>query len=281
MAGETSYLDFLLSSSNLVDLISNYYLVSEIADADTQLLEKIEKQKQEIEAAKKTLEESKASLTTSKASKQSVATQLQSAKNEKDKQVANLSAEEKELQSKIDEYKREKQAIEAEIQRIARQAASTSSGGSSVKHNGAMTWPCPSSSNVVSGFGGRSSPGGGVGSTNHKGVDISASHGASIVSAGAGTVVTVSRTCSHDYPKTVRTKCSCGGGYGNYVMVNHGNGIVTVYAHCSAIHVSTGQTVSAGQQIASVGTTGYSTGNHLHFGVLLNGTYVNPLPYIQ
>ena len=105
MAGETSYLDFLLSSESITDFISNYYLVSELAKADTELLEKIEKQKQEIEQAKQELESSQKELETSKASKQSVSVQLKDAKKEKDTQVANLSGEEKELQSKIDEYK--------------------------------------------------------------------------------------------------------------------------------------------------------------------------------
>ncbi len=284
-AGETSYLDFLLSSDNIVDLISNYYLVSEIATSDEELLEQIDKQKQEIEQAKKTLETSKQELANSKASKQSTAARLQTVKKEKDNKIANLSGEEKNLQAKIDEYQKEMDQIEAEMRRIAAAAAknNTTSKGSSagVKHNGSMTWPCPNYNSISSYFGGRASPGGGVGSRNHKGVDLSAPHGSSILAAGAGTVITVSRTCSHDYPKTVATKCSCGGGFGNYVMINHGNGLVTVYAHCSSISVSTGQSVSAGQQIATVGTTGYSTGNHLHFGALLNGTYVNPLPYIQ
>ena len=300
MAGETSYLDFLLSSSNIVDLISNYYLVSEIADADTQLLKQIDEQKKEIEETKKTLEANKQEVATTKASKQSVATQLQSAKNEKNAQVANLSSEEKELQNKIDEYQEEMNKIEAEMKRIAAEAAaraqaqaqaqaaqnnsSNKSGGTSnntTTHNGAMKWPCPNYSYISSYFGGRSSPGGGVGSRNHKGVDLAAPHGSSILAAGSGTVITVSNTCRHDYPKTVATKCSCGGGFGNYVMISHGNGLVTVYAHCSSINVSNGQSVSAGQQIATVGTTGYSTGYHLHFGALLNGSYVNPLPYIQ
>ena len=67
---------------------------------------------------------------------------------------------------------------------------------------------------------------------------------------------------------------------GNYVVISHGNGLSTVYMHCSALYVSAGQTVSAGQSIAAVGSTGYSTGNHLHFGVIKNGSYVNPLGYV-
>ena len=122
---------------------------------------------------------------------------------------------------------------------------------------------------------------GGIGSTNHKAIDLAAPHGSSILAAGAGTVIYVSNTCRHDYAKNSRNNCGCGGGFGNYMQISHGNGLVTVYAHCSAIYVSVGQTVTAGQQIGAVGCTGHSTGNHLHFGMIKNGTYVDPLPYIQ
>ena len=168
--------------------------------------------------------------------------------------------------------------MEAEIKRIAAANSKPSSGAT---FNGRLAWPCPNYSRITSYFGGRQSPGGGVGSRNHKGIDLGASHGSNILAAESGTVITVSNTCKHDYPKTVATKCSCGGGYGNYVMISHDGGIVTLYAHCASINVSKGQKVSRGQVIAGVGSTGYSTGNHLHFGLLLNGTYVDPLPYIQ
>ena len=178
MSGETSYLDFLLSSDNLVDMISNYYLVSKIADADTELLEQIEKQKQEIEQAKKELEANKQELATSKASKQSMSTQLQSAKNEKNKQIENLSAEEKDLHKKLDDYKQQYLAEQERMRKAAEEAArreqenknkgqtggttsnpsSGGSGGGSTVHNGQMVWPCPNYTYISSYFGGRTSP---------------------------------------------------------------------------------------------------------------------------
>lgn len=91
-----------------------------------------------------------------------------------------------------------------------------------------------------------------------------------------GYVIKVTNGCPHNKPG----KCGCGGGFGNYVMVSHGSGLVTLYAHCTSINVSTGQNVTKGQTIATVGSTGNSTGAHLHFSVLLNGTYVNPAPYL-
>ena len=127
----------------------------------------------------------------------------------------------------------------------------------------AFTWPCPSSRRVTSDYGPRESPTAGA-SSNHKGIDIGAAYGADIVAAEAGTVVFAGYSNSG----------------GNYVTVSHGGGLYTVYMHCSSLVVSKGEKVSRGQVIAKVGSTGISTGNHLHFGVSLNGSYVNPWNYL-
>ena len=134
----------------------------------------------------------------------------------------------------------------------------TSTGSSSLR------WPCPASGRITSGYGKRKSPTAG-GSSNHKGIDISASTGSSIVAAAGGTV----SIATYSYSA------------GNYVVVNHGNGLSTVYMHCSQLLVSAGDTVKAGQTIAKVGSTGYSTGSHLHFAVRKNGSYVNPSSYVS
>ena len=127
----------------------------------------------------------------------------------------------------------------------------------------AFTWPCPSSRRITSDYGPRESPTAGA-SSYHKGIDIGAAYGADIVAAADGTVVFAGYSNSA----------------GNYVTVNHGGGLYTVYMHCSSLLVSKGQSVSRGQVIAKVGSTGISTGNHLHFGVSLNGSYVNPWNYL-
>lgn len=129
---------------------------------------------------------------------------------------------------------------------------------------GSMMWPCPSSKRVTSDYGPRTSPTNGA-SSNHKGIDIGAAYGADIVAADGGTVL-------------VATYSSSGG---NYVIIDHGGGLCTVYMHASSLTVSAGQTVSKGQVIAKVGSTGISTGNHLHFGVTLNGVYVSPWGYVS
>lgn len=131
-------------------------------------------------------------------------------------------------------------------------------------NGGAFRWPCPSSTRITSEYGPRNSPTAGA-SSNHKGIDIGASYGADIVAAADGRVVTASYSSSG----------------GNYVMIDHGNGLYTVYMHASSLCVSSGQAVSAGDVVAKVGSTGISTGNHLHFGVSLNGSYVSPWNYLS
>ena len=125
-------------------------------------------------------------------------------------------------------------------------------------------WPCPSSSRITSNFGDRESPTEGA-SSNHKGVDIGASTGADILAAASGEVI----ISTYSYSA------------GNYIMINHGGGVYTVYMHCSQLLASVGEQVKQGQVIAKVGSTGYSTGPHLHFGVRTGGTYVNPLNYVS
>ena len=127
-----------------------------------------------------------------------------------------------------------------------------------------FTWPVPASHKITSYFGYRGQPTSGA-STYHQGIDIGASTGTGIVAANSGTVVTAAYSTSA----------------GNYIMISHGNGIYTVYMHCSQLLVSKGQSVSKGEKIALVGSTGISTGPHLHFGVSVNGTYVDPLNYVN
>ena len=181
---------------------------------------------------------------------------------QKQTKVSQLSDQEKKLSSQIDEYNREIQKIEAAARRASR--ASYSSNTKYV--GGKMMWPCPTSSYISSYFGPRKSPGG-IGSTNHKGIDIGASSGSPIVAALDGKVI----------------QTGYNGARGNYIMIDHGGGVISLYQHgvTGSISVSTGQKVSQGTRIMSVGSTGYATGPHLHFEVWENGTPVNPLTYLK
>ena len=275
-AGETSYLDFLLSSDSITDLISNYYLVTEITENDTELLEKIQKQKEDIETAKTELESSKKELTTSKASKQSVSTQLKTAKQEKDKQVAQLSEDEKKLQAQIDELNQANKSIDSQI-KAAQEAIrkyqeqqknnGSSSGASTNPSSSGFIWPVPSAyARITTGINYSSGQ-------YHGAVDFGCAgiNGQPIYAVADGYVVTSTRL---------------NGSYGNYILIAHTNGLYTLYAHGQdgSRTVSAGQTVKQGQQIMRVGNTGNSTGPHLHFEVRKSpGTYsnrVNPIGYL-
>lgn len=287
-AGETSYLDFILSSESITDLISNYFLVTEIATSDTELLEKIQKQKQEIEEAKKTLEESKRELDTSKASKQSVSTQLKTAKSEKNQQVEKLSQDERNIQAEIDDLEQANHAINQKIQAAIKQAqqqqqqqqqqnkpsggnsaggGSSSGGGQTGSSSSGFIYPVPSAyARITTGLYYSSGQ-------YHGAVDFGTAgiNGQPIYAVADGQVIISERLS---------------GSYGNYIIIMHDNGLFTLYAHGQdgSRAVSAGQRVKQGQQIMRVGNTGNSSGPHLHFEVRVSpGNYnnrVDPRQYL-
>ena len=287
-SGETSYLDFLLSSDNIVDLISNYYLITEIATYDAELLDKIEKQKQEIANAKETLEQSKKDLNTQKASKQSITTQLQSSKNDKNKYVSQLNEEEKGLQERLEQIKKDNQSLDAKIQakKAAIQAAQEALRKQQEQQAQANSSNGANNTGASSSSSGKSSSGfikpvnsyvttGMYYSSGayHGAVDFGAAgvNGMPVYAVADGYVVSVEKWTTS---------------YGNHILIAHANGLYTLYAHGQAgsITVSEGQNVKQGQQIMRVGSTGNSTGPHLHFEVRTSpGTYncrKNPLAYL-
>lgn len=187
------------------------------------------------------------SATTSKEAKSVIKTELKAAKKADDIKIA-----------------KEKAKAKAKAQAKAAAAASKVVNVAKASNaNGVKFTVKPVSGTITSRFGRRSSPGG-VGSTNHKGLDIAAPNGTSIYAAADGTV----------------EFSGYKGSLGKLVIINHGNGIKTYYAHCSSLKVSAGQKVSAGTNIAAVGKTGTATGYHLHFEIRVNGTSVNPQKYI-
>lgn len=276
--GSVSYLDVLLNSSSLSDFISNYYILEKIAEYDTKLLEDIEEQKQIIETSKVQVEKKQAEAKDKQAQLKLEEISLSNKRSNKNKYISQLSAEEQALQKEIDAYNEQLKKIDNELKEIARQAAASANGH--VYSGGPLEWPVPASYRISSYFGYRGSAAtGGVGTANHNGYDIAAPHYSDIIAAEDGVVIKVITGCTHDYPKTYKTRCYCGGGYGNYLMINHG-GLITLYGHMANISVSNGQTVTRGQKIGEVGSCGWSTGYHLHFSVLQGSTYVNPGNYL-
>ncbi len=262
---QTSYLQVLLSSKNIAEFMNASEYISGIESYDRQKLQEYEQTVQETDELKSRLETEHRELEEMKASVEEDKEKVAAMMRQKETELSALSEEIKNAQSEADYYAAEIQAQEeliAEIRRAEAAAMKAANEKAASYNGGAFVWPCPASTRVTSDFGARVSPTSGA-STNHMGIDVGAPYGADIVAAAAGTVRSVNYSSAA----------------GNYVMIDHGGGVYTVYMHASSVNVSKGQTVSAGEVIAKVGSTGISTGNHLHFGVSQNGSYVSPWGY--
>lgn len=256
-SGDIVYLDVLLSSNSVSEFISNYYLIGEIVRYDNELLENIENQKTQIEEIKNSLEEKQENIKTVKKNKEKTTIALENAKVIRNSYINKLTEEEKETQSKIDGYQTELNNLEAQI------VALTTGNIGSDYIGGEFAWPAPGYTTITSRFGMRIHPILKVARV-HSGTDIAMPTGAYVIAANDGVVIQAMYTT----------------GYGNMVMIDHGGGVVTLYGHGSEIIVQTGQEVKKGDIIMKAGSTGWSTGPHLHFEVRINGTAVNSLPFI-
>lgn len=291
--GNSEYLDMILGSKSIGEMLNKAEYITELTEYDRNMLDKMRETKAAIEATKAVLEEEKASLNelltaaeveqanveTLVEAKQTQLLETQAQIDSANAEIANKQtelAEQASLVAEMEEIER-RRAEEAERRRqeeLARQQAAQSQGGSSantntkpdISYNGAgFVWPVPGYYYITSDYGYRDDPFG-VSTSNeyHKGIDIGAPNGASIVAACDGQV-------AWSYYSTSA---------GNWVGIDHGDGVYSVYMHMSYSIVSEGQYVNAGQTIGYVGSTGMSTGNHLHFAVRLNGAYVNPHNYL-
>lgn len=272
-AGSTSYLDVLLDSDSLTSFLSSYYLVEQISENDTKLINTVKDTKQQIENSKAQLEENRASLENIKQAEVAKKSELDATKKEKEQAVANLSNEDKEVQSKIDEMRSEDSKIRAAIAKAEREASRTSSRGnggsrSSSSNPGGFIYPVPAAYSKVT-----------------SGMYYSGSkryHGAYDFGSGgiAGQPVYAVKDGTVIYTANLTNS------YGTHVIIRHSSGLYTLYAHGQAgsLSVSVGQKVSQGQQIMRVGSTGNSTGAHLHFEVRVGsggyGDRVNPGAYL-
>lgn len=263
--GQTSYLEVLLSSKSIADFLNATEYISQIQSYDRQKLDEYAQTVELIANMEAELEQEYAELETLKTTVENDKATVAAMMRQKESELAELADDIADAQSEADYYAAEIQAQEELIAAIQRAEAEKAAAGivDNPYSGGAFVWPCPSSTRVTSNYGPRTSPTGGA-SSNHKGIDIGAPYGADIVAAADGTVKAASYSSAA----------------GNYVMIDHGGGLYTVYMHASSLVVSPGQTVTAGQVVAKVGSTGISTGNHLHFGVSLNGSYVSPWGYL-
>ncbi len=261
-SGSTSYLDMLLSSDGLADFISKYYTIEVLAESDQELLTKIDNTRKQIENEKASLEAAKAEIQTSQAAIVEKKNTLAASKNQKSAIASNLSEEEKILEQQLEEFEEDKRRIQKELAALASKNNITPVAPSAAGYISPLAGKTKSS--ITTGYGAYKG---------HTGVDFACASGTPIYAVKSGTVVTSTalRNSSGNYKS-----------YGEYIVIDHHDGTMTLYAHMypGSRLVSKDQNVSQGQQIGSVGTTGNSTGNHLHFEVRINGRCVNPTAYL-
>lgn len=276
MAGETSDLDIILGAKDFSDFIDKCDMVERLSQSDKEVIGTVQTQLNKVQDEKKLLVSDRADLEEAQGELQGKQDKLTALleKNEKilsslygdqsdaKSKLRNLELQEKEIQGKIDAY-------------LASQNTSNNGGGNNTPQNitvspSGFAWPVPGYYYVISPFNENRG-------YSHKGIDITGGGimGATCVAANGGTVIGSNNSCSHNWGKS--GSCGCGGGYGNYVLISHPGGKTTMYGHLSSVTVSTGQSVRKGQTIGYVGSTGWSTGAHLHYETRLNGIPYNPM----
>ena len=302
-----SYLDLLLSSSNLTEFISNYYLISELASYDLDLLEQIQNEQKQIEETKTTLENDKSEVETLKSEKEVKTKELNATKQEKEKYIDELEGEAKDLQADLAQFEKDKAAIDKRLEEIAKENANKNNNNNNNGNNGnsgsgsgnngnnnsngssSKGYICPipglSKANITCGF---------YGYSGHGGADFGGNYGKPVVAAKSGTVV-ISETLTGTIPNYDLNGNLIGKyrSYGEYIAILHDDGNITLYAHGKpgSRLVKEGQRVSQGQQIMTVGNTGNVSprptpsnpkgGAHLHFEVRVNGSQrVDPAKYL-
>lgn len=261
MAGEASSLELILGAESFAQFLTRAEYIKRISAHDNELINSLNTLIGEIEEAKTLLEQESESLGSAKSDLGVKRGELNTQLKTVESQIQNIAALEAQIIANKAQLEKEMAEVQSEIDRIY--AALNSTG---VYDGGIMQWPVPNYPNVTSDFGWRFNN-----TDYHTGIDISGAgvNGKNIVAAADGTVAYVQLTFV------------AGRGYGRYLIVDHGGGISTLYGHTSAILVKVGDKVSRGQPIALVGSTGWSTGPHLHFEVRVNGKYVNPWSYLR
>lgn len=269
--GNQEYMEILFGATSITDLLNRSEYIEKIADYDQRIFERYQKIAREVQEKQQKRQQKLQELEDLEAQTQKEKETVKELRQSKKKKLEQFDQQMEESQEQMDEYTRQAVAAENEVEKLLQKkqdeidremAAGSGNSGEGTK---GLSWPLRGGAGrISSGFGPRTSPAAGA-SSNHKGLDLAIATGTPILAAGSGRVVTATYSSSA----------------GNYVMISHGDRLYTVYMHCSRLAVKVGDSVSKGQVIAYVGSTGISTGAHLHFGVSKNGNYVNPLNYVS
>ena len=274
--GQTTALEAVLDAKSLSQLLNRAEYASQIAAYDRRMLASYKEAKEAVRMEEEALAAEREDLLQMEEALQAKEASTEELLAAKTAQLAAYEAQSEQAQTQLAQYNADIEAqeqrmrqIEEEMRRREEEARKQAQAQGEAYEtvdlgNISFIWPCPSSRRITSAFGDRESPTEGA-SSNHKGVDIGAASGSDILAAAEGEVV----ISTYSYSA------------GNYIMIDHGGGVSTVYMHCSQLLADVGDSVSQGQVIAKVGSTGYSTGPHLHFGIRSGGSYVDPSNYVR
>ncbi len=257
--GNMQYLDVLLGSKNIIDFISNYFLVSELLEYNINLLQEATRQKEQVQEIAQNLNNQKQEIVAKKKQQQKISQVLENTKTSKEYYMSKLTEQEKEVQAQIEEYKIQMATVEIEIRKLS---VAQSFGEDYI--GGDMIWPIPGHTRITSQYGMRTHPITGLYGL-HTGTDVGAPIGTDFIAMASGVVV----------------KAGYNKYYGNMVVLDHGGGVQTLYAHGSEILVQLGELIAVGDSVLKVGSTGYSTGPHAHFEIRIKGKTVDPLNYVK
>lgn len=264
--GETSYWSILFTSGDFSELLDNYMMIEEIIQYDNQVIDSLVALQEKVANDRTVLEEAQAEQEEAKARQMAAQDELKAQEDEVDKLIAEISAQEDLLEEMEEELNKAAKALDAQIKAKEREYAAQVAN---VPSESGYLWPLPGGYNTISSLaGGRIHPVTGK-PGNHAGIDIPAPSGTNIYAAKSGVVIHAAKGTGSSWS------------YGNYVIVSHSDGTSTLYAHMSRIGCKEGQTVKQGDVVGYVGTTGRSTGNHLHFEVRVNGNRRDPLDYFK
>lgn len=267
--GDSFYFETVFSAKSFGDMINRADYVERLTSADKRLLDQFKTTREYVETCKRQLEAEQELLEEAKVEVEAEQASLQTLIAEKKQQISVYEADISNQEQLVKAYEAEMKARDDEIKALeadvkAQQEALEKAGRKNSYDGGVFAWPAPSYTRISDEYGMREIHPIYKTQKFHNGIDMAAPGGSPILAAYDGTVVAASYSSS----------------MGNYIMIDHGDNLYTIYMHASALYVQSGQQVSRGEKIAAVGTTGNSTGNHLHFGVRLNGEYVNPRNYL-
>ena len=264
--GETSYWSILFTSGDFSELLDNYMMIEEIIQYDNQVIDSLVALQEKVANDRTVLEGAQAEQEEAKAQQMAAQDELKAQEDEVDKLIAEISAQEDLLEEMEEELNKAARALDAQIKAKEREYAAQVAN---VPSESGYLWPLPGGYNTISSLaGGRIHPVTGK-PGNHAGIDIPAPSGTNIYAAKSGVVIHAAKGTGSSWS------------YGNYVIVSHSDGTSTLYAHMSRIGCKEGQTVKQGDVVGYVGTTGRSTGNHLHFEIRSGSTRKDPVNYFK